>query len=865
MRHKLLIVALLICGYASAQPGYTKINSRYAWLAGRFDSGLHVTGFCGVPVTKAGVWNGDGQIGVDTCNNKFYFYSNNVWREAGGGSSTAYVDSVFINASNDSLIVLKAGNRYASLLPTGGSGSQNLQQVTNVGDTTTNSIRFGRLRQTYGTILNDNFTGAGFGAANYDTAFPNVTRTFTGSFVQIAGGVGNFNNYIEYNKPTGRNRWSGSVTFSPTTLSGTSYGVSLGTTSVNSFFATGFKIQFICDNSADKGKMRIWDNALGNIQTSTQSIAFNTNDSLRGSVSYNFGVVNATFYNITQHVTATFTYTFPTDSYASGYQAPNTGNFRLSFLGGGQNIYNLTIASDETVNNALGLGDSNIFGYTTDTTWTQRLFGSTRLYEKWGGPGDRSADAVKYLASIRGMQPSFVFLQLNTNDMQSGTGAVTYAANMRRISDSLAAMSFIQNVYYISGPPNNSNSIVPYNDSLSAIATRYGFTYINTYDSLKGSGTSWNANYTDDGIHFSDSGAIVQARIIARVAPELLGDNAIRFNRLRYDSTAIPVGFDNNGFLVATKQSSGGGGVTPDLTPYVQLDPSATQTGAEMDITGKGGTIDNIATFRSAATYGMIWVDNTAGNQSAIYLGNSGNKKIGFIRGYLTTSTADLAIYDVTRTKAPFYIGSNGDIGLGDAADATPHLKIIQSTGFAEWRYKFSKYNNTAPTDGKLLIGHTSNGTFELGNIASADGSVTVTNGAGGIDLSVPNNSIAAYFETNGATATLSPLVIYTTPNDGAVRVYDVSAMITVTAVSAGVLTTTLTYTDESNTSRTVSFFGMGATSAGLTTTGKSNFPVAGEIHAYPNTAISVAVTLTVGTATFNAGSTIRYIRTVAN
>lgn len=46
-------------------------------------------------------------------------------------------------------------------------------------------------------------------------------------------------------------------------------------------------------------------------------------------------------------------------------------------------------------------------------------------------------------------------------------------------------------------------------------------------------------------------------------------------------------------------------------------------------------------------------------------------------------------------------------------------------------------YGGSAPTDGQLIIGDTGS-TMKLGVLASADSSVTITNSAGGIDLSVP-------------------------------------------------------------------------------------------------------------------------------
>lgn len=51
-------------------------------------------------------------------------------------------------------------------------------------------------------------------------------------------------------------------------------------------------------------------------------------------------------------------------------------------------------------------------------------------------------------------------------------------------------------------------------------------------------------------------------------------------------------------------------------------------------------------------------------------------------------------------------------------------------------------FGGSAPDDGKLLIGHNSNGTYQEGNLVSADGTVTIANNAGEIDLSTDASSV---------------------------------------------------------------------------------------------------------------------------
>lgn len=123
-------------------------------------------------------------------------------------------------------------------------------------------------------------------------------------------------------------------------------------------------------------------------------------------------------------------------------------------------------------------------------------------------------------------------------------------------------------------------------------------------------------------------------------------------------------------------------------------------------------------------------------------------------------------------------------------------------------------------------------------------------------------NGIVASADYSGATSSHDVLYYYT-PNNGILGVYAFYANVNVTIVSAGVLTTTVTYTDGSPTPtiRTKTFYNLGSTSGGLTTTGDSDFGVMGQVICYPNTLITITTTLTVGTATYDHGATIVKLR----
>ncbi len=92
MKRIVLFVLMLVSVAAISQPAnYLNIRSRYNLIAVKTDSGFHVPGYSTIPNYRGGVWSGAGNIGVDTVNHKFYFYSGGAWRLAG---STNYADSL---------------------------------------------------------------------------------------------------------------------------------------------------------------------------------------------------------------------------------------------------------------------------------------------------------------------------------------------------------------------------------------------------------------------------------------------------------------------------------------------------------------------------------------------------------------------------------------------------------------------------------------------------------------------------------------------------------------------------------------------------------------------------------------------------
>ena len=118
---KILVLAVLVFFGLSVQgqtpPRYTKINMRYDWTSGKFDSAFGIPVYGAVPV---GVRTGEtiraGYLAVDTLNHDLYYYTDSTWR--------TYVSAVF--KSGDSIYYALGPNDYFAFVDNSGSGGANI-------------------------------------------------------------------------------------------------------------------------------------------------------------------------------------------------------------------------------------------------------------------------------------------------------------------------------------------------------------------------------------------------------------------------------------------------------------------------------------------------------------------------------------------------------------------------------------------------------------------------------------------------------------------------------------------------------------------------------------------------------------------
>lgn len=177
-----------------------------------------------------------------------------------------------------------------------------------------------------------------------------------------------------------------------------------------------------------------------------------------------------------------------------------------------------------------------------------------------------------------------------------------------------------------------------------------------------------------------------------------------------------------------------------------------------------------------------------------------------------------------------------GNGGVGIVADTAGATSLRVSDGGAGY--------------GGLLTGAITSDSLTASKPIFTNASKVLVSGS----YSIPQ--IVARADLTGQTASNASVVTYTTPNDSAIHSFRVGGYVAITAISAGTLTVQMSFTDQNNTPQTLTYFAMGLTSSGLTTTGFTGF-AAVDIRCKDNTAITFKTSFTGVSITYDVGGTI--------
>lgn len=743
-----------------------------------------------------------------------------------------------------------------------------------------------------GLLYSDNFARSTLGI-NYSPVFATASITFPGnSYLEITGADGEQNNFIIRTGITTRNRYQQTFGFRAKDSIANS-AIGFGISSTSNF--TNSPIYAIIDlgTTSRRGRMFLNQNLTntpGTAFDSAAGIIIHEADSMTITILRLDNEFIATLVNNTTGAASQIDHVYP---YAGA--VTNVGNVLFWSGGGTQDIYFLSRRTDERPNTILFIGNSITTGVSANSNYSRfqaLLFPNRNLFEVAGGPGLTSGDALTAISEMASLRSKYALYDLGTNDAALGVSGNTFSANVTASIDTLINDGITPIV--ISTCPRNTVSVVPYNDTLQAIAARLGLTYIDTYDLLVAPGsTNWSPEFIFDGVHPNQAGYYVIYKAILKFAPQIFlkPQQVTKFN--------ISNSASQNAYSLMI-EPDGTVGIRPAFNNIGYWGSANTWTNNNYF----NGTFNANMNNETIAAVQIFPSFNNNGYSGMIGLSLDlhGNSNLGSLVGIGGPYTSfPLTVYGQQHTTGTLFVGNtmsiDGQTNNRITAGAA-YLELYNpSTGgytfnslqsaiqYGEFEFKFNTTNSLFgyPTGqwwigNPVVVGNPNllfPGTFTIQAIA---GSHIAANILGQEKLDTvptasPNDDVIAIGAADsvlkrkhelvaendlaGQSGALATVTSYAVPGSGNFNTFNVSGYLTVTAVSVDVIQMQVTYTDETSTSRTQSFFVQGS-STGIGATGANGYsPLT--IRVKQGTTITVSTVLTTGTGsiTYDVGANI--------
>ncbi len=279
--------------------------------------------------------------------------------------------------------------------------------------------------------------------------------------------------------------------------------------------------------------------------------------------------------------------------------------------------------------------------------------------------------------------------------------------------------------------------------------------------------------------------------------------------------------------------------ITPHLgTPADGVITNLTGTCTSCNIGGNAATVTTIPTLSGdvSNTGNAITVNKISGSTTTLPSSfvNSSLTSVGILTGLKVNSTAQSPDLTGTKGYTDFYqSGGYSHVTIGAYASGS-FAGWIQSSDGAGSATQLS----INPQGGAVTFGGTVN---TNGNTITGKTESPGTNSTAMASTAYVDAATSGYFAPEGSdlpAQTVGTLLGFSSATVDAS--YNVGTSVLVNSTTGGTLTASVTYTDETNMPRTLTFFGLGLTSAALTTTGVSDFPVIGDIRVKASTTITV-------------------------
>lgn len=221
------------------------------------------------------------------------------------------------------------------------------------------------------------------------------------------------------------------------------------------------------------------------------------------------------------------------------------------------------------------------------------------------------------------------------------------------------------------------------------------------------------------------------------------------------------------------------------------------------------------------------------------------------------------------------YIGGNSGFPIGLGTQASPGPFNVSDDGDVNANNVFVPGASVEIADGGTL-------TAGAGFFTANQDALTCSTDVVLADLANTTPFIFPYVYTDGSgllllsglennnnivnltaqSAAVSSVLTVPSRSDGNPHTYEIGGYLTITAISVNSITLQVTYTDETNTARTVSMFPQGLTSAAVATTGVFTYPNF-LIRTYPGNANIIVKTVVVGigSQTYDVGGMITLLK----
>lgn len=357
-----------------------------------------------------------------------------------------------------------------------------------------------------------------------------------------------------------------------------------------------------------------------------------------------------------------------------------------------------------------------------------------------------------------------------------------------------------------------------------------------------------SGNLTNTGLYNTAEGLSALASLTSGSNNCAQGANALTANNTGSGNCAQGVGALASNTTGASNCAQGGSALGANISGNFNC---AQGIGAlQTNNTGSG----NCAQGLNALAFTTSGSTNCAQGQSALYdnITGSNNVAAGYAAGYnggtALTALSNCTMVGQGANSSTDSLSNSTALGNGAQFTASNQMVFGNTSVTANVFHGNLSITNNYSAKGVAAV---ADGTY--GNITTTGGIVTSAV-AGATPTIVTKGDLLAQ-----SAAVSSIMTAYNTPNDATAHTYRVNAYTAITAISAGTLTVQVSFTDENNTSRTISYVPMGLTSAGLTSTGFDAFTPA-NIRCKANTAITLLTTFTGVSITYDVGGYAEFI-----